>query len=147
MSETAWVTVDTARIVSIMPLAMASYYTAWMQMNPGKVGRLGEICAGVVAEFRTAIAGNPLNHLDPDVGKLPEAFVRYAEALCIGAVCQEIGHPLSDLEQSRYVRAEINLRYFYAGRVLIGGAGDGGMPSYRHKSRKAWQKRNEGRVR
>ncbi len=129
--QTEWVRVDADHIVSIMPLPMASNYGAWLKMNPDKSGRLELVTAGVVAEFRTALLANPANVVDQDPQKLPAAFVRYAEALCIGVICQEMDFKLSDSEQSRYIRAEINLRYFYTGRLLIAGMSGGGKPTYR----------------
>jgi len=126
-----WYAVDAAHMLSVMSVQAVSYYESWVKLMPQKAGRLDAITAGVVAEFRTALLSNPLNVLDPDPQKLPHPCVRYAETLVIGALYREMDKPLSDIEQSQVIRAEITLRTFYTRALLVTAPDKGsGFPTY-----------------
>ncbi len=126
-----WYTVDSAHMLGVMSVQAVTYYESWLKLMPQKAGRLDEITAGVVSEFRAALLSNPLNVLEPDVRKLPQPCVRYAETLVIGALYREMDKPLSEVEQSQVIRAEITLRTFYtrALQVTVQDKGSG-FPSY-----------------
>ena len=133
-----WLKVDAEHMLAVMALPTLSFYEAWVKLMPSREGRLESIAAGVVSEFRTALLSNPANHMDPDPMKIPLPCVRYAESLVIAALCREIDKPLSEAEQRQVIRAEINLRYFYTGRLLVSGPEPGsGRPSYTVRRRRA----------
>ncbi len=132
-----WITVDAAHVLSVMTLPTAAFYASWIAMVPSKEGRLDEIVAAVVSEFRAALLSNPGNVLDPDPKKLPLPCVRHAEILAIVSLCREMGQELSEIERRQLIRAEMNLRYFYAGNLLVSSYGRGyGTPSYQAGGRR-----------
>lgn len=114
-----WVRVDSARILAIMPVELVGLYDKWVRERPDRAARLSEIVRGVVAEFRAVLYTNPGNVINPNSSMLPLPFVRYAEILILGALHREMALPMSEIEQSRQIRAEIMLRTFYSRGLLI----------------------------
>jgi len=114
-----WVRVDSARILAIMPVELVGLYDKWVRERPDRAARLREIVRGVVAEFRAVLYTNPGNVINPNENMLPLPFVRYAEILILGALHREMAVPMSEIEQSRQIRAEIMLRTFYSRGLLI----------------------------
>ena len=125
----AWVTLDEARVLADFPTDLRPLYDAWIVANPTKVGRLAEITAGVVAEFRDAIASNPANRLDPDRGKVPESCLRSGEVLVTGTLQNEMGVALSSDDAQAMTRAEILLRQVGYSHFAIGGGAQAAEPS------------------
>ena len=125
----AWVTLDEARVLADFPTDLRPLYDAWLLANPSKAGRLAEITAGVVAEFRDAIASNPANRLDPDTGKIPESCLRSAEVLITGSLQNEMGLALSSDDAQAMTRAEILLRQVGYSHFAIGGGAQAEEPS------------------
>ena len=125
----AWVTLDEARVLADFPTDLRPLYDAWLLANTEKAGRLAELTAGVVAEFRDAIAANPANRLDPDTGKVPESCLRSAEALITGALQNEMGQRLSVDDAQAMTRAEILLRQVGYAHFAIGGGAQADEPS------------------
>jgi hypothetical protein len=137
MSGVEWQRFDAAHVLSVMALPTLSFYEAWVKLMPDRAGRLEEIAAGVASEFRTALLSNPANSMDPDPAMIPLPCVRYAETLAIAAICREMDKPLSDSDQRQLIRAEINLRYFYTGRLQVSGPEPGsGKPSYARRRKR-----------
>lgn len=131
-----WYAITGRHILSILSAQALSYYESWVKLMPQKAERLEVISAGVVSEFRTALLSNPLNVLDPDPQKLPHPCVRYAESMIIGALHREMDKPLSDIEQSQLIRAEITLRTFYTRALLVTEPERGiGFPTYNRRRR------------
>ena len=127
-----WITIDRARILGALAAVRLQTYQGWIVQYPEKVGRVDEIISNLVMEFRSGIESNPLNFVDPDTATLPQACVRYCEALIIFQLCSEIGAIVTDAELLTIQKAEIFLRQMYSGSFLITG-GDGSYvptPSY-----------------
>ncbi len=142
--DAEWVRLDVAHMLSVMAMPTVTFYEAWVRQVPEREARLAAITSGVVSEFRTALLANPANRMDPDPAMLPLPCVRYAETLVISALCREMDKVLSDAEQRQVIRAEINLRYFYTGRLLINGPEPGsGMPTYKVKPPSGRKERKE----
>ena len=117
----AWVTLDEARVLADFPTDLRPLYDAWLLANTEKAGRLAEITAGVVAEFRDAIAANPANVLDPVRSRIPESCVRSAEVIVLGTLQNEMGRQLTTDDLQAMTRAEILLRQVGYSHFTAGG--------------------------
>ncbi len=127
-----WIKIDKARIMSAMSPTRIQTYQGWLVQDPSKQIRVEEIIEFVVMEWRTGIASNARNYLDPDRSKLPESCVRYCETLIMFQLCTEMGAPLTQAELVAIQKAEIFLRLMYT-RGFFFTAGDGSQlpsPSY-----------------
>ncbi len=127
-----WIRIDKDRIMNAMSPARSQTYQGWLIQNPSKESRVEEIIAFLVMEFRTGIASNALNYLDPDRNKLPESCVRYCETLIMFQVCTEMGAPVTQAELVAIQKAEIFLRLMFT-RGFFFTVGDGSQlptPSY-----------------
>ena len=124
-----WVVLDETRARSDMPTDLAPLYDAWLVENPAKAGRLAVIVAGVVAEFRDAIATNAANRLDPRTEALPESCIRSAEVLVFGSLQNEMGRKLSGDDAQAMTRAEILLRQIGYGHFVTGAGSATSEPS------------------
>lgn len=105
-----WTALNETKILADCPTDLRPLYDSWIAANPTKAGRLAEITAGIIAEFRDAIATNAANRLDADATKIPESCVRSAEVLIYGAIQNEMGNKLSTDDSQAMTRAEILLR-------------------------------------
>jgi len=121
-----WIVVDRERVVGTFSTARRQLYAGWIAVNPEKVERVDELVANLVMEFRSGVEANPRNVLDPDPGKLPQSCVRYCEELCLFEICTEMGAVATDAEMQGAAKAEIFLRYMYAGRFFLTGGEGGG---------------------
>ncbi len=127
-----WIRIDTDRIVGAMSSTRLQIYQGWLVQNPEKAARVDELIDFVVMEFRTGIASNPVNYLDPDRRKLPESCVRYCETLIMFQLCTEMGAALTAAELVAIQKAEIFLRLMFT-RGFFFTVGDGSQlptPSY-----------------
>ena len=130
--QVEWIVVDADYILSVMSLQLRGYYDGWVNLHPNRAGRLGQLTGGVVSEFRAALLANPANVLDPDPRSLPQPCLRHAEVLALAAISREMERELSEAERRAVTRADINLRYFYTGRVLLTAPdAEAGRPSYK----------------
>ena len=84
----------------------------------------------LVSEFRSAIATNPSNVLDPDKARLPENCIRSAEVLIYGTLQNEMGIALSTGDAQAMTRAEIFLRQIGYGHFSIEDDPHEPSPSY-----------------
>lgn len=127
----AWVTVDAAQVLGVMPPVDVPVYEAWLVSYPAKVGRLAALTSQVLAEFRAGIATNPANVLDPDEAKLPETCIRYCDTLVLFYLKVEMKAEISAGEMLAIEKAEIFLRQlFYSHFVVAADGGAGPTPSY-----------------
>ena len=113
-----WVKLDEAKLLADLPTGMAAPYDAWVLANPAKAGRLAELGAQILAQFRDAIATNPANDLDPDPDKLPAGCIRSAEDLIYVSLRREIPLPVLVADGQAATRAEMFLRQIAYGRYL-----------------------------
>lgn len=127
----AWVTVDAAQVLGVMPPDDVTGYEAWLVSYPAKAGRLAALTSQVLAEFRAGIATNPVNVLDRDVTKLPETCIRYCDTLVLFYLKVEMKAVISSGEMLAIEKAEIFLRQlFYSHFVVAADGGAGATPSY-----------------
>ena len=131
----AWVTLDEARVLADFPTDLRPQYDAWLLANTEKAGRLAEITASVVAEFRDAIAVNPANTMDPNLAKIPESCLRSAEVLVTGTLQNEMGQRLSTDDLQAMTRAEILLRQIGYSHFTADGGSAAANPSPRVSSK------------
>jgi len=130
-----WVAVDEDYILTAMPVSVRTLYDAWIIANPDKAGRLAEITADTVMEFRAGIQTNAVNYVDADEEKLPQSCVRHCVTLVVYTLGLELESPLVANEAAidAKEKAEVFLRQLF-GRsffVTAGSEGDAeGDPSY-----------------
>ncbi len=125
-----WITLDTQKVLDDFPTNLTQPYLTWLTNNPTKAGRLTEITANTVAEFRSAIATDPANILDPDRAKVPENCIRSAEVIIIDTLRAEMGQTLSPADEQAMTRAEIFLRQIGYGHLSIQDESHEPTPSY-----------------
>ena len=120
-----WITLDEAKTTADMPSDVANNLTNWIAVYPDKAGRLSEITASVVAEFRQAIGSVSGNYLDPIESNIPDSCVRSAETIIYGTLQLEMGSTLSTAESQALTRADIFLRQISYGNLRFTGDGTG----------------------
>ena len=76
----AWVTVDGDSVVAGMSTALGHAYGLWLLECPAKAGRLEEVLAQVLAEWREGLSREDAEDLDPDPAKVPVRVVRHVQA-------------------------------------------------------------------
>lgn len=116
-----WVTVDNAQVLGAMSVETVTLHQNWLAAHPEKAGRLAQIIASVVSEFRSGIATNPANVMDPDPGKLPDSCIRYCDTLIIFELKVEMNAAISDAEMLATGKAEIFLRQIYYSHFVVAG--------------------------
>jgi len=124
-----WVTLDESSVTAHLPTDLAEAYQSWLAANPDKAGRLSELTANTVAEFRDNIRTNPVNTLDPDPEKLPQSCVRHAESIIFFQLAMEMGVDLDTEGNQSMTRADIFLRQISFKRFTTTGGDDSDLPS------------------
>ncbi len=105
-----WIPVNEALALADFPTDIRQPYDQWLTDNPDKAGRLAELIANTRAEFRDALAGNPINVLDPDPEKVPQSCIRSLLALVFFQLQVEMGLSVSEERQQAMTRADLFLR-------------------------------------
>jgi hypothetical protein len=105
-----WVTLDTAAVQAAMPSDLATEYANWLTQYPEKSGRLADITATTVSEFRDSIRSNPANALDPDPNKIPESAIRHAQSIVFFQLAMEMGLDIDTEGTQSMTRADMFLR-------------------------------------
>lgn len=124
-----WIILDAATVAAHLPADLAEHYATWLAANPDKAGRLGEIVANTVAEFRDNIRSNPANTLDPDEAALPQSCVRHAENIIFFQLSMELGLDLDTEGTQSMTRADIFLRQIAYKRFTTSGGDAATSPS------------------
>ena len=119
-----WITLDESAVTAHLPTDLAGAYQSWLAANPDKAGRLAELTANTVAEFRDNIRTNPVNTLDEDPTKIPQSCVRHAESIICFQLAMEMGVDLDTEGNQSMTRADIFLRQISFKRFTTKG-GDG----------------------
>ena len=114
-----WVQITTAGILSHLPTDVSSRYTTWLASNPDRAGRLAEITANTIREFRDAIKSVPANSWHVDETYLPQSAVRHCENIIIFTLCMEMGIPIDTAGISAFTSANIYLRQIPYGRMKM----------------------------
>jgi hypothetical protein len=105
-----WVTVNADYVIGTMTVGsggmLAAYETALVEW-PQKVGRLSEITAGVVAEFREGLRNEGAEALDEDTSKLPIRCAGHAAVLARFHMAVEILHSIAGENVASEIRIEL----------------------------------------
>lgn len=117
-----WIALNEAKVLADFPSDLRTVYDAWLVAHPDKAGRLAQITADAVAEFRDAITNNSANHLDTDETKLPESCIRSAEIIIFNTLANEMGHTPSASDTQAMTRADLFLRQIGYGHFTAKGA-------------------------
>jgi hypothetical protein len=131
----SWPSITSESIQSAFSPALSADYQQWLVDNPGKQGRLDEIVAGMVAEFRAALASNPENTLDETEGTLPPSCLRHAANLIIFQLKGEMDKTLSEAENAVAIRADIFLRGIWIESIPAAKTTQTQSPSYCESAR------------
>ena len=125
-----WISITTAYVLSVLPVAEKDAYLVWVASYPDKAGRLQETTTAVVDEFRAGLVTNPANVLDADPAALPNACARHAATIIRYALLTEMGSEMTAHNDSLMIRAEVFLRMLYQGKFNIESGVDGPSPRY-----------------
>jgi hypothetical protein len=131
----SWPSITSESIQSTFSPALSADYQQWLVDNPGKQGRLDEIVAGMVAEFRAALASNPENTLDETEGTLPPSCLRHAGNLIIFQLKTEMDQTLPEAENFAAIRADIFLRGIWIESIPAAKSTYAQNPSYTQPER------------
>jgi hypothetical protein len=116
-------------VKNAMPTDLAALHAAWIDTNPGKAARLGELVLEAVRMFRAAVAANPVNVLDAETDTVPTTGYWHALNWVIFNVAMEMGAPLSPEAYQAVTRADVYLRLVANGGIPVGYP-ETGSPSY-----------------
>lgn len=105
-----WVEITVDSIFANLPTDVKAKYAAWLDDNPYKAGRLAEITANTIKEFRYAIQSAYANLLDPRENFLPQSAVRHCESIIVFTLLMEMGLEMSTAANSARNAADIYLR-------------------------------------
>jgi hypothetical protein len=119
-----------AAVTEAMPTDMGALYRSWVDANPGKAGRLGQLVAETVATFREAVAANPACVLNDEPDTVPTAGFRHALNCVIFYLGMELGVQFAPEVYTLTMRADIWLRMVSSGTLNPVKTGDGRTPSY-----------------
>ncbi|HMP76847.1 MAG TPA: hypothetical protein PKE12_11200 [Kiritimatiellia bacterium] len=126
-----WVTLDEAAVLAAMPSDLAAHYAVWLTEYPDKAGRLAELTANTVTEFRDAIRSNPANSLNPDPATIPQSAVRHAQSIIYFQLAMEMGLDIDTEGTQSMTRADMFLRQIaYKHFTATSGEVPGPSPSY-----------------
>jgi hypothetical protein len=126
----AWTELSVAAVTEALPTDMGALYRSWVDANPGKAGRLGQLVAETVATFREAVAANPACVLNDEPDTVPTAGFRHALNSVIFNLGMEMGVQFAPEVYTLTTRADIWLRMVASGTINPVDAGGGGTPSY-----------------
>ena len=124
-----WVVYDAAAAAETLPPALSTAYAAWLDADV-RLQRLGLIAAGVVSDFRKAVAADADAAGKLDADSVPVSCLRHAANVVWYTLAQEMG---ADPEPYRtaWQDSEIYLRRLYQDLEAGGGAsGATGTPMY-----------------
>ena len=125
-----WTELTVATVTNALPTDMATLYATWIDVNPGKVTRLGELVAETVSIYRAAVASNPSNELDVALNTVPTTGFRHALNQIMFNLGMEMGVQFAPEVYSLITRADIWLRMVESGTLTPVGVVQG-TPSYR----------------
>ena len=123
-----WIALTESQVLADFPTDLQPLYDQWIVDYPAKAGRLAEIVARVVSEFRDSIASNPVNVFDEDETKIPESCLRHAETMIFYGLMMEMGLSIQEEAQESMTRADIFLRQIGYGNFTTRGE-DAAAPS------------------
>ena len=113
----SWPSITSETLLSALSPDGFVDYQRWVTRNPDKVGRLDELIAMVVAEFRAALASNPENGMDASENTLPPSCLRHSINMIIFQLKYEMGEALAESENAANIRADVFLRGIWIGSI------------------------------
>lgn len=111
-----WVEIIVDDILAHMPTDVKVRYEAWLGTNPDRSGRLAEITANTLREFRDNLKSVQANIVDPRETWVPRSAVRHIETIIVFSLAMEMGLPVDSAGQGARYAADIFLRQILMGR-------------------------------
>ena len=71
----AWTELTVAAVQDALPSDLATLYASWVEANPSKGTRLGDLVVEVRKTFRTAVVANPANRSSEADGLITRADI------------------------------------------------------------------------
>ena len=126
-------TVET--VLNALPTDMGNLYRSWVDANPTKTERLGEIVTETVNRFREAVAVYPRYVMDPDITKVTVSGFRHALDMVIFNLGMEMGVQFAPEVYSLVTQANVWLRMVQTGKIrAVDTIVAGGTPRYEKRS-------------
>ena len=130
-----WKELKVETVLNALPTDMGNLYRSWVDANPTKTERLGEIVAETVNMFREAVAVYPWYVMDPDITMVPVSGFRHALDMVIFNLGMEMGVQFAPEVYSLITQANVWLRMVQTGKIrAVDTIGDGGSPRYSQKT-------------
>lgn len=127
-----WTPLTSETVLNALPTDMGNLYRSWVDANPTKVERLGEIVTETVNIYREAVAVYPWYVMDPDLTKVPVSGFRHALDMVIFNLGMEMGVQFAPEVYSLVTQANVWLRMVQTGKIrAVDTIGDGGTPRYK----------------
>lgn len=111
-----WVEITVEDVLAHMPTDVKVRYEAWLGTNPDRSGRLAEITANTLREFRDNLKSVQANIVDPRETWVPRSAVRHIETIIVFSLAMEMGLPVDSAGQGARYAADIFLRQILMGR-------------------------------
>ena len=125
-----WVEIKTEDILAHMPTDVKVRYADWLVANPDRAGRLDQLTANALREFRDNLASVKANIVDPRETWVPQSAVRHLETIVLFTLGMEMGLPLDSAAIGARYAADIFLRQILMGRYSVT-TEEAGLPSPR----------------
>jgi len=126
-----WKELTSETVLNALPTDMGNLYRSWVDANPTKTSRLGEIVAETVNMFREVIEVYPWYVMDPDLAKVPVSGFRHALDMIIFNLGMEMGVQFAPEVYSLITQANVWLRMVQTGKIrAVDTIGDGGTPRF-----------------
>ena len=134
----AWTALTVETVLNAMPSDLKTLYASWVEANPSKANRLGELVDEVRRTFRSAVEANPANQLDVNPETVPVTGFRHAINSVIFNLGMEMGAEFSSAVDGLITRADIWLRMVQNGGIPIDSAAGEDSPTYRVPEGTRW---------
>ena len=131
-----WVEITVEGVIKRLPTDVKARYDAWLVSYPDKAGRLAEITANTIREFRDNIKSVPKNYWHEDETYLPQSAVRHVDTIIVFTLAMEMGLPIDTAGIGARYAADIFLRQILMGRyTTTTEEGGEGTPRYNAPTR------------
>jgi hypothetical protein len=134
----AWTVLNVETVMRALPSDLKTLYGSWVEANPMKANRLGELVDEIRRTFRRAVEANPANQLDDNPETVPVTGFRHAINSVMFNLGMEMGAEFSSAVDGLITRADIWLRMVQNGGIPIDTAAGEGAPSYRVPENETW---------
>ena len=131
-----WVEITVEGVIERLPTDVKARYDAWLVSYPDKAGRLAEITANTIREFRDNIKSVPKNYWHEDESYLPQSAVRHVDTIIVFTLAMEMGLSIDTAGTAARYAADIFLRQILMGRyTTTTEEGGEGTPRYNAPTR------------